>query len=373
MRLDRGTRAEIDLNAIASNINFARSIIQPSTKLCAVVKADAYGHGAVEIAKECVQQSVDYFAVALLEEGVLLRESGITKPILVLGAMPVKKDAAKMCVHYDIDHAVFDKERLQLLNAVAIRQNKQAGVHLAVDTGMNRIGIRFNELNEFIQTLKSCSGIRVDGVFSHFAEADISDKSYAKYQYGLFLNALSLIKEKGVDIPIRHICNSAGIVELPQYQLDMVRQGITLYGLRPAQIKKGYEKLKPAMTIKTTIAYIKHVPEGQYISYGCTYKTTRDSVIATLPIGYADGISRRLSNKGYVLIHGIKAPIVGRICMDQFMIDITDSFNVHVGDEVIVFGGPGIPIEDVAEWEHTNPNEIVCNISSRVPRVYVRY
>lgn len=373
MRLDRGTRAEINLNAVAFNINFARSIIQPSTKLCAVVKADAYGHGAVEIAKECVRQSVDYFAVALLEEGVLLRESGVTKPILVLGAMPVKKDAAEICVHYDIDHAVFDRERLQLLNAAAIRQHKHAGVHLAIDTGMNRIGIQFDKLNEFIQDLKSFPGIKVDGVFSHFAEADIADKSYSKDQYGIFLNALNLIEKNGINIPIRHICNSAGMVELSQYQLDMVRQGITLYGLRPAQIKKGYEKLRPVMTIKTTVAYIKRVPEGQYISYGCTYKTTKDSVIATLPIGYADGISRRLSNKGYVLIHGIKAPIVGRICMDQFMIDITDLFNVHVGDEVIVFGGSGIPIEDVAEWEHTNPNEIVCNISSRVPRVYVRY
>ena len=370
MDMYRETWAEISLKAIDNNINIFRNRIKPSTKLCAVVKANAYGHGDTVIAKECEKEGVDYFAVALLEEGVKLRESGITKPILVLGTMPLKRDAAEACVYYDIDHAIFDGERLTLLNAAAIAQHKQAGIHIAVDTGMNRIGVRPAKAGTFASAANILPGIRIDGVFSHFATADSTDKEYAFFQASNFRQALQNIAERNIHIPIRHISNSAAMAELTQYQFDMVRQGITLYGIRPSNINDGYEGIQPAMSIKSRIVYLKKVSEGEYIGYGCTYRVNHPSIIATIPIGYADGIPRSLSNKGNVVIKGKKCPIVGRICMDQLMINVTEVPTVAVGDEVTIIGGQDIPMELVGQMVGTIPYEIICGISSRVPRVY---
>ena len=370
MHIQRGAWAEINLDAVAHNVRVAKAHLKPGTKLCAVVKADAYGHGAVRVAQEAARNGADFMAVALLQEAVQLRDAGIDTPILVLGAM--LPDVADIVVHYDISHAVFDEERLYALNEAALRQHKQAKIHIKIDTGMHRIGVHVKDAGKFAKLAASLPGIYIEGVFSHFATADADDKDYAAYQFARFQEALKRIEAEGIHIPIRHIANSAAITELEEYQLDMVRQGITLYGLHPAHMIDCYKDFEPVMTVKTQVAFVKTLPAGATIGYGRTFTTKRESVIATIPIGYADGVSRHLSNKGYMLINEEKAPIVGKVCMDQIMLDVTDIPDVKVGDEVIVFGGHELPMELVAEWADTICYELVCAVSPRVPREYVR-
>lgn len=370
MHIQRGAWAEINLDAIAHNVQTAKANLKPDTRLCAVVKADAYGHGAVRVAQEAARNGADFFAVALLQEAVQLRDAGIDLPILVLGAM--LPEVADIVVRYDISHAVFDRERLYALNEAALKLHTKAKIHIKIDTGMHRIGIPAEEAGRFARLAASLPGIYIEGVFSHFATADADDKQYAAYQYQCFQKALSLIEAEGVHIPLRHIANSAALTELQEYQLDMVRQGITLYGLHPAHMIDCYKDFEPVMTVKTQVAYLKTLPPGETIGYGRTYTLQRTSRVATVPIGYADGVSRRLSNRGYMLINGEKAPIIGRVCMDQIMLDVTDIPDVKIGDEVIVFGGRELPMELVAEWADTICYEIVCAVSPRVPREYVR-
>lgn len=370
MHIERGAWAEINLDAVAHNVQAAKANLKPTTKLCAVVKADAYGHGAVRVAQEAVRNGADFLAVALLQEAVKLRDAGIDTPILILGAM--LPEVAELVVRYDISQAVFDEERLYALNAAALKLHTKAKIHIKIDTGMHRIGLHVREAGSFARLAASLPGITIEGVFSHFATADADDKEYAAYQFARFQEALQLIEAEGVHIPIRHIANSAALTELQEYQLDMVRQGITLYGLHPAHMIDCYKDFEPVMTVKTKVAFVKELPAGETIGYGRTYTLTRKSVIATVPLGYADGISRRLSNKGYMLINGEKAPIIGRVCMDQTMLDVTDIPGVKLGDEVTVFGGRELPMELVAEWADTICYEIVCAVSPRVPREYVR-
>ena len=239
MQPDRGTRAVVNLDAIVNNIKVAKRNLNVGTKLCAVVKANAYGHGAIPVAIACIEAGVDYFAVALVQEAVELREAGITKPILVLGAMPVRPSMADLCVRFNIAHAVFDEERLTLLNEAGLRRGKKAKIHIALDTGMHRIGIKIDEAAAFAEKVKAMQGIEVVGAFSHFSAADVEDKSYADYQYEQFMKGVQALEAAGLQIPIKHIANSAAIAELPQYQLDMVRLGITLYGSRTA-CRAGY-------------------------------------------------------------------------------------------------------------------------------------
>ncbi len=369
---DRGTRAEVNLDAIANNIKAARKNLKPDTKLCAVVKANAYGHGAIPVAITCVEAGVDYFAVALVQEAVELREAGITKPILVLGAMPVRPSMADICVRFNISHAVFDEERLNLLNEAGLRRGKKAKIHLALETGMHRIGIKIEEVAAFAEKVKQMKGVEVVGAFSHFSAADVEDKSYADFQYAQFMKGIQALEAAGLKIPIKHICNSAGIAELPQYQLDMVRLGITLYGSLPSDIKEPYMDYRPVMSFKTQIAFVKTLPAGRDIGYGRTFTTQRESRIATVPVGYADGVSRHLSNKGCMVVRGKRAPIVGRVCMDQIMLDVTDIPDVAVGDDVIIYGGPELPVEEVAAAAGTISYELFCVLHPRVPRVYVR-
>lgn len=370
MHIQRGAWAEINLDAVAHNVQTAKANLKPATRLCAVVKADAYGHGAVRVAQEAARNGADFFAVALLQEAVQLRDAGIDLPILVLGAM--LPEVAELVVRYDISHAVFDEERLYALNEAALKLHTKAKIHIKIDTGMHRIGIPPEEAGSFARLAASLPGIYIEGVFSHFATADADDKQYAAYQFRRFQKALSLIRAGGIHIPIRHIANSAALTELQEYQLDMVRQGITLYGLHPAHMIDCYKDFEPVMTVKTQVAYLKTLPAGETIGYGRTYTLQRTSRVATVPIGYADGVSRRLSNRGYMLINGEKAPIIGKVCMDQIMLDVTDIPDVKIGDEVIVFGGRALPMELVAEWADTICYEIVCAVSPRVPREYVR-
>ncbi|MCD7975358.1 MAG: alanine racemase [Phascolarctobacterium sp.] len=370
MHIERGAWAEINLDAVAKNVQAAKTNLKPGTKLCAVVKADAYGHGALRVAEEAARNGAEYLSVALPQEAVALREGGINLPILILGAM--HPGVAGIVVKYGLSHAVFDEGTLYALNDAALKLKKKAKIHIKIDTGMHRIGLHVKEAGDFAALAASLPGIEFEGVFSHFATADSDDKEYAAFQFKRFLEALKLIEEKGIRIPIRHIANSAALSELQEYQLDMVRQGITLYGLHPAHMLDCYGSFVPVMTLKTRIAFIKELKEGETVGYGRTCTLKRKSRIATVPIGYADGVSRNLSNKGYMIVRMKHAPIVGMVCMDQVMLDVTDIKGAGVGDEVIVMGGPELPIERVAKWAGTICYEIVCAVSPRVPRHYVR-
>ena len=367
MHIQRGAWAEINLDAVAHNVQMAKANLKPTTKLCAVVKADAYGHGAVRVAQEAARNGADFFAVALLQEGVKLREAGIEKPILVLGSM--LPEVAEICVRYDISHAVFDEERLYALNAAALKLHTKAKIHIKIDTGMHRIGVHVRDAGRFAKLAASLPGIYIEGVFSHFATADADDKQYAAYQFERFQEALRLIEAEGVHIPIRHIANSAALTELQEYQLDMVRQGITLYGLHPAHMIDCYKDFEPVMTVKTQVAFVKTLPPGETIGYGRTYTLTRPSVIATVPIGYADGFNRHLGcGHGEVWINGKRVPTVGNICMDVCMVDVTD-VACREGDSVEIFGDH-LPVTVLSDQLDTIPYEVLTGISNRVKRVY---
>lgn len=364
--------ADINLDAIYKNIEETKKIIEPGTKVMAIIKADGYGHGAIAIAK-VLDPIVDAFGIAIIEEGIELRKMGFTKPLLILGVtpMPLYKDLVK----YDIMPAVFKYEMAEKISQEAIKQNKIAKLHIAIDTGMSRIGFPTNR--ESIQVIKKISeleGIEIDGCFTHFATADEADKTFANVQARRFKEFVNELEAEGVHIPIKHISNSAGIIEMEDCRMDMVRSGISTYGLYPSEeVCKEKLKLIPAMEIKSYITFVKELEPGVGISYGQTYVTTKKTKVATIPVGYADGYPRALSNKGYVLIRGQRAPILGRICMDQFMVDVTDIEGAAECDIVTLVGRDGdevITVEQLAEVNHSFNYEFVCDIGKRVPRVY---
>ncbi|MGE4588428.1 MAG: alanine racemase [Acidaminococcaceae bacterium] len=365
----RNAWAEIDLDAIAHNIREAKKKISKSTKLCAVVKADAYGHGAVQVAQTALAAGADFLSVALLQEAIELRQAAIKAPILILGAL--QEECAEETVENEISQALFTIDSAKLLSATAVKLGKKAKVHLVIETGMNRIGISPEHAGEFAAEVSVLPGIEIEGIFSHFALADARDKTFCHEQYEKFEKAFSQIRARGIEIAIKHISNSATISELPEMQLNMVRQGITLYGLWPSDDVDRCLDYQPVMKLKTKVIFIKQIERGETVGYGRTFTAERPTKIATLPLGYADGISRKVSNKGYVLLKGKKAPIVGRICMDQFMIDITDIENVEIGDEVLVFGSKELSADKVAEWTETISYEVLCAVSKRIPRIYI--
>ena len=369
-------RAVIDLDAILYNMNSMHQNISEDTKIMAVIKADGYGHGAAEVA-ECIEH-LDYlagYAVATVEEGLILRNHGIKKPILILGyAFPDQYDEL---IAADMRPTVFTREMAQELSQAAGEMGVDCPIHFAVDTGMSRIGYQVTEeaADEMAQIAR-LPHIMVEGIFTHFARADEADKTSAKEQLALFEKMISMLEERGIRIPVKHCSNSAGIVELKEANMDMVRAGITLYGLWPSEeVRRDIIDLKPALSLITHVAYVKDLEAGRAISYGGTYVTKRPSRIATIPVGYADGYARGLSNKGAVLIHGKRAPICGRVCMDQFMVDVTDIPEVKMGDEVILIGSAGeetITMEEVGELSGRFNYEFVCNLGKRIPRVFRR-
>ncbi len=369
-------RAVINLDAILYNMNSMHQNISEDTKIMAVIKADGYGHGAAEVA-ECIEH-LDYlagYAVATVEEGLILRNHGIKKPILILGyAFPDQYDEL---IAADMRPTVFTREMAQELSQAAGEMGVDCPIHFAVDTGMSRIGYQVTEeaADEMAQIAR-LPHIMVEGIFTHFARADEADKTSAEEQLALFEKMISMLEERGIKIPIKHCSNSAGIVELKEANMDMVRAGITLYGLWPSEeVRRDIIDLKPALSLITHVAYVKDLEAGRAISYGGTYVTKRPSRIATIPVGYADGYARGLSNKGAVLIHGKRAPICGRVCMDQFMVDVTDIPEVKMGDEVILIGSAGeetITMEEVGELSGRFNYEFVCNLGKRIPRVFRR-
>ena len=366
--MNRDAYAEINLSAIRHNFTEIRRHIQPTAKLCAVVKANAYGHGAVEVSKVAIECGADFLAVATVDESLELRRAGFSQPILILGLIP--NDAVKIAVENKITLTVSNFDLAEKISDAAAKIGTVAKVHLAIETGMGRIGIFPDAAVDVAAQIDSLPNVELEGLFTHFADADIKDKTFTLNQLEIFKATAEKIRNIGVDVKICHVAESAAILELPQAHLDMVRTGIISYGFYPSNEVKRTIELQPAMKLVARIVYIKKVPKGISIGYGREFITERDSIIATLPIGYADGYIRAYKNF-HVEINGQLAPIAGRVCMDQFMIDVTDIPNVKIGDEVILFGSDLITGDDAAKHLKTINYEVTCLISNRVPRIYI--
>ena len=364
---------EISLEAIGHNIREVKKRLPEGVKLLGVVKANAYGHGAVPVASY-LENQVDYFATATIEEAVELRENGISAPILILGY--VSPSQYGDLVEYDITQTIDSYAQALALEKEAACQNRKAKAHLAVDTGMTRIGFQVTEHDaDEAAKIADLPHIELEGMFTHFSCADQEDKTYCSMQMEKYDKMTALLAERGVTIPLRHICNSAGIMEFDDHRFEMVRSGIITYGIYPSEeVKKERLDLIPALSWKSHVIHVKEVGPGIGVSYGATYVTEKPMTrIATVSAGYADGYPRALSNQGCVLIHGKKAPIIGRICMDQMMVDVTDIPDVQVEDVVTLVGTDGdetITIEEIANPAARFDYEMLCDISSRVTRVY---
>lgn len=364
--------AEINLDAIVKNVDNLMALTKENTGALAVVKADGYGHGDVAVAK-AVAQKVTGYAVATLDEAVNLRENGAKKPILVLGYVdPYEFD---ILVSYEITATVFDVETAQLLADAARVQKKQAHCHIKVDTGMRRIGLEPDENGiAIVKQITALKELSADGIFTHFAASDETDKTSAEHQFKLFTDFTGRLEKEGIHFTYRHCANSAAVIDMPQVDLDMVRLGIAMYGMYPSdEVKKEKVELFPALDLKSHITMVKEIPAGEKVSYGGTFTTTRTTKLATVSVGYGDGYPRALSSKGYVLVRGQKAPIVGRVCMDQMMVDVTDIENVTRADIVTLIGKDGdaeITVEEIAALAGTFNYEFVCDLGKRIPRSY---
>ncbi len=374
--MERYTRvyAKIDLDAAEWNMREMRANLTEGAGIIAVVKTDGYGHGAAPIAKAVDPYAAGY-AVATVEEARNLQCHGITKPVLILGA--VHPGCSRELVRYGIRPSVFTLRQAEALSEAARALGKTAEFHLAVDTGMSRIGVSCDAAGaDLAARIAGLPGLHLEGVFTHFAQADEADKTPARRQLGRYREFLAMLAARGISVPIRHISNSAGILELPEAHFDMVRAGISLYGLYPSdEAARDRVRLRPVLSLRSFVTYVKEIPEGAKVSYGGTFTAKHPMRIATIPVGYGDGYPRNLSGKGCVLIRGKRAPILGRVCMDQFMADVTDIPGVQEDDPVTLIGEDGgerIPVEELAETGGGFHYEIVCDIGKRVPRVYVR-
>lgn len=364
--------AEINLDNLAYNIRSIREIVNPGTRIMAVLKANAYGFGAVEIARFLRGQAIDYFAVANLKEAAELRRAGIDTDILILGYTPDSRLAS--IIDLGLTQTIYSLSQARILSDLAGERSSQARIHIKLDTGMARIGFRRMEDLEEIMEISRLDNIDLEGVYTHFATGDMEDKSFAREQFRRYEKIVDKLEEKGLNISIKHVSNSADIMDLPDYDLDMVRAGIIMYGLYPSdEVRKENLSLRPVMTLKTKISHIKVVEAGVGIGYGLSYTTDKTSKIGTIALGYADGFSRGLSNLGEVGVGGQRAAIVGRICMDQTMIDLT-GIEAELEDEVVLFndGSNNYPtIEEMADKLGTINYEIVANLGRRVERVYI--
>ena len=365
--------AEVSLKAIGHNIAQVKKRLRPGVKLLAVIKADAYGHGAVRVGKY-LEDQVDYFAVATAEEAMELREQGIRLPVLVLGY--ISPEQYGEILDYDITQTVYSLEIAEKLSEASVKAGCRTKIHAALDTGMTRIGFHITEEEaDRIAAISRLPGLELEGMFTHFSCADQKDKTYCGLQLEKFRRMEGMLRERGVEIPVKHICNSAGIMEFDDYRFDMVRSGIVTYGLYPSEeVDKSRLPLIPALSWKSRVIHVQDVEPGLGVSYGATYTTEGPCTrIATVSAGYADGYPRALSNKGRVLIHGRYAPILGRVCMDQMMVDVSHIPDVKVEDTVSLIGREGdrrITMEEVADPACRFNYEMACGISKRVPRIY---
>ncbi len=375
--------AEIDLDAIAHNVRELRRITRPSARLMAVVKADGYGHGAEAVARTALANGADMLAVARIDEGVQLRRAGIDAPILVMG--PTFPGFTDRIIDYDLIQGVTSLAAARELAARAVQRNTVIPVHVKVDSGMGRLGLvpecgapggdlRLPAVEE-VRALSNLDGLRLEGIFTHFAAADETDKTFAELQLDIFSTFLDRLSRAGIDCGLRHAANSAAVIDLPRAHLDAVRPGIALYGLYPSRaVDLRKVELRPALALKSRILQVKEVPAGFPVSYGMTWQAPCDTRIATVATGYADGIQRRLSNRGRMLVHGVEVPIVGRVCMDLIMLDVGAVEGVAVGDEVVIIGRQGdaeISADTVADLLDTINYEVVFTNFARVPRRYI--
>lgn len=377
--------AEVDLSAIAHNTGELRRVTDPGARLMVAVKANAYGHGAVKVAQKALKSGAQSLGVARIDEGIQLRKAGLDAPILIFGY--TAPDLAEELLAFDLTQTVYSFESADALSRAAALSGKKLKVHFKVDTGMGRLGmipdsrdarlqgtyITNNAVSE-IEKMAKLNGLELEGIFTHFATADYADKTYARNQFELFMDFLDSLRNIGLEIPIRHAANSAAIIGMPETHLDMVRAGISLYGLYPSEeVNRNHVTLKPVMALKTRIIHLKQVPAGFKVSYGITHETEKPTTIATVPIGYADGLDRRLSSRGYMLVHGHRVPIVGRICMDLTMLDVGEVPEVTIEDEVVVFGrqeNASITVDEIASKLDTINYEIVSTVAHRIPRLY---
>lgn len=369
--LSRPTWVEVNLKAVDHNLKEVRRLVGNKTKIMAIVKADGYGHGAVEIARRVVKAGVDYLGVASLEEGKELREAKIKSPILILGYTFPSRIVE--VVKYSLTQTVYDLDLIRALDRAAGKLNKKAKVHIKVDTGMGRLGVLPKGVADLISKLSSLSNLKMEGIFTHFSSAD-EDEEYTLEQLAMFNEVVKNLERRGISFPLKHTANSAAIIRFPQTHFNLVRPGIMLYGLSPFEEQSLIgEKvsLKPALSLKTKVISVKELPAGSSISYGRTYKTKKRTSLAVIPLGYADGFSRLLSNCGEALVRGRRVPIRGRVCMDFSVIEVSES--IKVGEEVVLIGKQGkeeIKVEEIAKKMKTINYEVVCLIGKRVPRIY---
>ena len=369
--------ARIDLDAIEYNMEMMHKNTREGVSMISVIKTDGYGHGAVQIAR--MLEPKDYiwgYAVATLDEAVVLRKRGIKKPILVLGC--IFPDQWEAAITHEIRFTVYTKEMAEGISELAGKLGKDAYVHIKLDTGMSRLGFLIQEESaEIITGITRLPGLIMEGMFTHFAKADETDKTFTNKQYEGYLWMKKRLEENGVTFQYYHCCNSAGIIDVKEANLDLVRAGISTYGLYPSEeVEKKNVPLKPALELVSHVAHVKWVDEGTPVSYGGTYITKRRTRIATIPVGYGDGYPRSLSNKGYVLIHGKEAPILGRVCMDQFMVDVTEIEDVAFGDVVTLVGeneGAHLPVEVLSDLSGRFNYEFVCDLGKRIPREFIRH
>lgn len=367
--------AEISLDNLAYNIRGLRKNVKEDTLITAIVKANAYGHGSTKAAGVFLNNGADRLAVATLSEAIELRKANIKAPILILGYTP--QCQYPLVLKWDITQTIYDYKSAKILSEWAVQTNKTGIIHIKIDTGLGRIGLLPNkETIDNIINISKLPNLKIEGVYTHFAKADEKNKDYTVTQYTRFIDIIDKLEKEGIRIPIKHASNSAAIIDLPEYNLNMVRAGIMLYGYYPSEdVYKEKIDLKPAMTLKAKVFNVKEVAKGTGISYGQIFITERDSKIATIPIGYADGFTRLLTSKGEAFIKNKKVPIVGKICMDQCMLDVTDIEDIKDGDEAVLFGyaREEYPsIDEIAHKLNTINYEIMCMIGRRIPRVYIQ-
>jgi alanine racemase len=368
--MPRPTVAQIDLNAIDHNMRIIQRVVGPGVKICPAVKADGYGHGAVEVSKSLLSVGADMLGIATTEEAVELRLAGITEPLLILGC--ITPEEIPEVVPLDVTLTICTLSFAERLSEYARSKGMTARVHIKVDTGMGRIGVAKDEAADFARKTSALPGIRVEGIFTHFPSADEDDLSFTYQQIDDFAKITESLNASHAGPYIRHAASSAATLRVPESRFDMVRPGLAIYGLYEADPDAGFRQ---ALTLQTRIAFLKTIHAGGTVGYGRTFSADRNTVVATIPIGYGDGYNRLLSNRGYALVHGSRVPVIGRICMDQTMLDVTDVPGVSVGDEVVLYGtqeNEHISIAEVASMLNTIPYEVACSLGKRVRRVYVR-
>lgn len=370
--MHRPTWVEIDLNALKHNLLAIKKQVGQHVKIMGIVKADAYGHGDYEVSRVLLNNGVEMLGIAIIEEGIALRGKGIESPLLILGG--IFEEQINDIIQYNLTPTVYNLKLADTLSKKAIHFNKVVKVHVYIDTGMGSIGVRYDRAVEFVRSLHGMKSLMIDGIYTHCSCSDEEASEYTNLQIKRFKDILAALNTVRVSIPLKHMANSGAILSYPNAYFNMVRPGLSLYGLYPSEEIPNIIGIRPVMSFKTRVIHIKDMEAGDAVSYGRTYKITKPTRVATLPLGYDDGYNRLLSNQGKVIIKGVKAPIIGRICMDQCFVDVTDIKDISVGDEVVLYGSQGketISVESIAKQLYTIPYEVTCNISKRVPRIYI--